>query len=342
MFTAIQNFVKTILPSKRKTSPSGWISFNAPCCIHNSETVDTRGRGGITFTTEGAVSYHCFNCGYTAFYQPGWHLNFKFRRLLKWFSVDDNEIRRLVIEALRIKDLVNPDIVPIEKEEINFAVRTLPDDAVSFTKMKTFLSLQNENYVVPPAIANKVNYVGKRKINLNKYDFFLSEKTEHSLHQRVIIPFYWQGKCIGYTARSVVDDIKPKYFSNYDSGFVFNIDNQRPKSKFVIVCEGPFDAMSIDGVAVLGSNCSEQQADIIDSLAREVIVVADKDSAGTKLLDAAIEYGWSASFPVWQETCKDINEAVVRYGKLFVLKSILDSKETSKLKIKLLRKKFNA
>jgi mannose/fructose/N-acetylgalactosamine-specific phosphotransferase system component IIB len=77
-------------------------------------------------------------------------------------------------------------------------------------------------------------------------------------------------------------------------------------------------------------------------LGREVIVVADQDSAGSKLLKDAQEYGWSASFPVWQETCKDINEAVQKYGKLFVLKSIIDAKESNKLKIELMRKRLRA
>ena len=98
--------------------------------------------------------------------------------------------------------------------------------------------------------------------------------------------------------------------------------------------------MSVDGVAVLNNEVNETQADIIESLGREVIVVADRDRAGSKMLNSAMEYGWSASFPVWQETCKDINEAVVKYGKLFVLKAILDGKETSKLKIELMRKKL--
>ena len=71
-------------------------------------------------------------------------------------------------------------------------------------------------------------------------------------------------------------------------------------------------------------------------------VVADADKSGAKLVDAAIKYGWSVSFPVWQEDldCKDISDAVVKYGKLFVLKSIIDAKETSKLKIELLRKRL--
>jgi len=121
---------------------------------------------------------------------------------------------------------------------------------------------------------------------------------------------------------------------------VYNVDRQRPTSRFVIVVEGPLDAMVVDGVAILGNECSETQADIIDGLAREVIVVPDCDRAGVKLIDAAIEYGWHVSFPVWQETCKDVSEAVERYGKLFVLKSIIDATETGRLKIELKKKRL--
>jgi hypothetical protein len=51
------------LPAKRKQNPSGWISFNAPCCVHNNENADRRSRGGIKITDQG-WSYHCFNCGF--------------------------------------------------------------------------------------------------------------------------------------------------------------------------------------------------------------------------------------------------------------------------------------
>ena len=123
--------------------------------------------------------------------------------------------------------------------------------------------------------------------------------------------------------------------------YVFNTDKQLDDNPFVIVVEGPFDAMSVDGVSVMSNDCSEVQADIIDSLAREVIVVPDADKAGANLVKRAIEYGWSVSFPVWQEECKDINDAVVKYGKLFVLKSIIDARESSRLKIELMRKRLH-
>ena len=340
MLNIISDFVKSILPAKKKTTPSGWTSFNAPCCVHNGESPDTRGRGGLTTNPDGSVSYHCFNCNFKASYQPGRHLTFKFRKLLKWLGADDTDVKRLVIEAIRIRELVNPEEVKQEEEErIEFKTRDLPEGAISFQQFLAWHTLDNFTNV-PGLLDSAVDYVKDRKINHEKYEFYWTDTTEHSLHQRVIIPCIWQGKTIGYTSRAFVDGVKPKYYSHYEPNFVFNTNNQLPDSKFVIVCEGPFDAMSIDGVAVLNNECNETQADIIEALGKEVIVVADKDKAGAKMIKNALDYGWTVSFPIWLETCKDINEAVVRYGKLFVLKTILDSRETSKLKIELMRKKL--
>jgi DNA primase len=255
-------------------------------------------------------------------------LTFKFRKLLKWLGADDTDIKRLVIEAIRVRELVAPEEVKAEAEEerIDFKVRDLPEDA------KNLVTL---DYVHPA-----LEYCVARKIDLDKYAFYATKQEQYNLHKRIIIPFIWQGRTIGYTARAITDGVKPKYHSNYEPNFVFNINNQLPDSKFVIVCEGPFDAMSIDGVAVLNNECNETQADIIESLGREVIVVADRDRAGAKMINNAIEYGWTVSYPVWLETCKDINEAVVKYGRLFVLKTILDAKQTSKLKIELMKKRL--
>jgi DNA primase len=162
------------------------------------------------------------------------------------------------------------------------------------------------------------------------------------MNKRVIIPFTWRNEIIGYTSRTFDDTVKPKYHNSHEPNYVFNVDKQLKDAKFVIVVEGPFDAMAVDGVAILGNECSEIQADIIDSLGREVIVVPDADKAGARLVDKALEYGWSISMPIWQETCKDVSEAVVKYGKLFVIKSILSAKQSNKLKIELMKRKIHA
>jgi hypothetical protein len=226
-----------------------------------------------------------------------------------------------------------------EFEPINFQARPLPEEAQDFFSLNTFYTL-NDDRDVPRGYHDAVLYTAHRGMDLEKYTFYWTPETHCNLHRRVIVPFTWHNEIIGYTARAFDDTVRPKYYSHYEANYVFNVDRQKPDSKFVIVCEGPFDAMSIDGVAVLSNECSEAQADIIDSLAREVIVVPDADRAGARLIDAALEYGWSVSFPVWHQDHKDIASAVVAYGRLFVLKSILAGKETNGLKIELLKKRL--
>ena len=342
MLNSIQDAVRLILPAKRKTnSTSGWISFMAPCCHHNGESADTRGRGGMILNADGGTSYHCFNCNFKASYVPGRHLTYKFRKLLGWFGASENEIKRLVIDAIRVKDIVSPDAVIEEVEPIDFKPRPLPDEAQDFFTLNTFYTL-NDDKDVPQGYHNAVLYISNRLIDFQKYPFYWTPETQYNLHKRVIIPFTWKGNIIGYSARAFDDTVKPKYHSNYEPNYVFNVDRQKHDSKFVIVSEGPFDAMAVDGVAVLSNECSEIQADIIDSLGREVIVVPDGDKSGKKLIDDALEYGWSVSFPIWHKDYKDVSEAVEKLGKLFVIKSILAGKETGRLKIELLKKKLNA
>lgn len=355
MLNTIQDAVNQYLPAKRKSGVSGWTSFNAVCCEHNGESRDTRGRGGIITNPNGSVSYSCFNCNFKANYTPGRHLNYKFRRLLSWLGADENSIKRLVIDAIRVKELVSPEEQDIKpEEEISFKARPLPPGAVSFKEWKTWISLMDEDQTVPENVEKTVTYIHKRGGDLlNRYEFYCTEDTEHNMHRRVIVPFYWKGELIGSTARTFDEGIKPKYYSDYEPNFVFNLDCQTATKKFVIVVEGPFDAMAIDGVAVLSNECSEVQADIIDSIGREVIVVPDFDLktvkgretwAGYRLVEQAMEYGWAVSFPVWcDETgVKDVSEAVKRYGKLFTLKTILQGKQSSRLKIELMSKKIHS
>jgi len=347
MFNSIQDSVMLLLPSKRKiNNTSGWTSFNAPCCHHNGESADTRGRGGLVSNPDGGVSYHCFNCNFKASYVPGRHLTYKFRKLLSWLGAAETEVKRLVIEAIRVKDLVAPEtFVEEARLEVEFKPRPLPDQAMNFTGWETFYTLGAANpdvHNVPADYHSAVMYTADREIDMIRYNLMWTPESQYNLNKRVIIPFTWKNKTIGYTARAFDPYVKPKYFNSHEPNYVFNTDLQPADAKFVIVVEGPFDAMAIDGVAILSNQCNEQQADIIDSLAREVILVPDRDRAGARLVDDALEYGWSVSFPEWEDDVKDVSAAVERYGRLFVLKNILHYKETSRLKIELKKKKLNS
>ena len=351
MLMTIKDAVINLLPAKRKHS-NKWISFNAPCCVHNGESRDTRGRGGITAHDDGLVSYHCFNCGYKTSYRPGRPIGYKFRKLLDWLGADDNTIQRLILEALRIKELIGTFEITspaAPKQAIDFTPRSLPDNSISFQEWASVLETHQVD--VPSQLVDAIKYVTDRNINTDKYEFYISDETDYNLNKRVIVPCYWKNTLIGYTARALVNDVKPKYHSSYEPDFVFNTNKQLSTAKFVIVVEGPFDAMAIDGVAILGSEASDTQIDIIEDLKREVIVVPDFDMhidektgkkkwSGRALIETALDNDWSVSFPVWTEQYKDVAEAVEKLGALFVLKSIIDAKESNPLKIELISKRL--
>ena len=133
---------------------------------------------------------------------------------------------------------------------------------------------------------------------------------------------------------------KVKYYTDVQPGYVFNMDTQDWSRKFVIVTEGPFDAITISGVSILGSEVNDIQQELIDSLNRKVIVVPDRDRPGEKLINQAIEFGWNVAFPEWDNDITDVADAVLKYGRLFTIQSILNSTESSKLKIDLKRKMY--
>ena len=312
--------INTYLPSKRKKTPSGWISFNAVCCHHNGTSADTRQRGGMMIND--GVSYHCFNCGFKASWQSGRTVTGKFRKLMRWLNVPDDLITKCSLDALRLKE----DSAYESKTNLlpKFIDKVLPPNSVKIAE-----TIEHNEMLAA------AEYIMNRGFYLDDYDWYWSPMYS----TRLIIPFYYQTKIVGFTAR-LLRDGKPKYISEQQPGYVFNIDRQLNSRKYVIVCEGPFDAISIDGVALLGSEIHEHQKQLINQLQKEVIVLPDRDIAGRKLIDQAIENGWSVSFPDWNEEIKDANDALLKYGRLGTLYSIIKSKEANKLKIDLLSRKW--
>jgi hypothetical protein len=57
-----------------------------------------------------------------------------------------------------------------------------------------------------------------------------------------------------------------------------------------------------------------------------------------ELIDRAVELGWAVSIPEWPEGCKDVNDAVIKLGKLGALLTIMQARETSKIKIEMRKK----
>jgi DNA primase len=123
---------------------------------------------------------------------------------------------------------------------------------------------------------------------------------------------------------------------------VFGTDLQHQDWQHVIVVEGVFDALSISGLAILHADINDAQSRLIKSLGKEITVVPDQDEAGMKLVDRAIELGWAVSMPDWPDDCKDVNDAVCKFGKFPTLAGILKARTSSTIKIELQRKKIIA
>jgi hypothetical protein len=309
--------IVSYLPAKRKTSSSGWISFNAPCCVHNGENQDRRSRGGLKLSDEG-WSYHCFNCGYTASFVLGRNLSYKARRLLSWLNVPAEEIERINLESLKhksINGILESRQTVEQATDIRFEERDLPLELQELT-------LEAQAYLT------------RRCISLD-YPFL----SKSNPRPGIVIPFTHDNQVVGNCIR-FLDDRTPKYLNDMQPGYVFGTDLQRDSWQSVLVMEGVFDALSIGGLAVLHADVNDAQARVIRSLGRAVIVVPDQDAAGMKLVDRAVELGWAVSMPDWGDDVKDVNDAVIKYGRLGALLIIMQAQETSRIKIELRKKQI--
>ena len=323
--TLVLDRFRLLLP-RIKSSPSGWISFNAPCCQHRGHARDTRKRAGIMFS-EGVV-YNCFNCKYTASWQPGRTLTEKFKTLCRWLGANDDEIKHLVFEALKTESL---DYEPEHfVEKVKFTKKELPEATMPITEWVNSAYLPD----ISEDIGLVIDYIISRGFDPLDNNFCWSPAP--GFIDRVIIPFKYDGVVVGNTARKVKEG-RPKYLSDQHPFFVFNIDSQDPLNKYVFVCEGPFDALAVGGVALLTNEISQQQAHIINQLGKEVIVIPDQDQAGLMLIKQAIDYDWSVAFPNWAEDIKDCADAVKKYGKLFVVVDAIKTAQHGEIKISVAR-----
>lgn len=319
--TLVLDKFRSLLP-KIKTSPSGWISFNAPCCHHRGHGHDTRKRGGVMFSD--GIIYNCFNCKFSTSWQPGRPISDKFKSLCNWLGANQEDIKQLVFEALKTESKEYQPEAFVEK--IAFTEKSLPEGALPLAEwLDASLTGGEEQNLV-----EVVEYIVSRGYDPLSGHFYWSPTP--GFIDRVIIPFRYEGKIVGNTARKVTGG-KPKYLSDQHPFFVFNVDQQLEENKYIFVCEGPFDALAVNGVALLTNEISEQQARIINSLGKEVIVVPDQDEAGLTLIDSAVKYNWSVAFPTWDNGIKDSADAVKQYGKLFTIVDIIQTAQKGAIRI---------
>jgi hypothetical protein len=251
------------------------------------------------------------------------------KTLCRWLGSSEDTIKELVFEAMKTE---GEDYRPEHQEiKLEFTNKELPEGAMSIAEWVNSAYLPDVSQDIGPVI----DYVYSRGMDPLTNDFYWSPAPGYE--SRVIIPFTWEGRIVGNTARKVTAG-KPKYLSDQHPHFVFNFDQQKENQKYIFVCEGPFDALAVDGVALLTNEIAEQQSRIINSLGAEVIVIPDQDRAGLVLFDRAAELGWSVAMPNWDSDVKDVADAVQRYGRLFVIVDVIKTSQQGQIKINMAKK----
>ena len=314
-----------IIPGKKKLSNSGWHSFNAVCCHNRGHKSDRRGRGGIKFDGDN-WSYHCFNCGFKCGFTLGRTLTKNTKTLLSYCNVDIDDINRYSLESLQYKDLIDFSVVKHKKKKIKFQEKQLPDECV-------LIDETNKNHEI------YIDYLKKRHIKISDYPFMCTPNMQGRYKNRIIIPCTYENKIVGHTSR-FLDNRFPKYINEYQEGYMFGYDLQKQEYSVCIAVEGIFDALSINGCALLHNTISDTQADMLKNLYRKVIIVPDQDSTGLNICDRALELGFYVSLPDWEKDIKDVNDSVIKYGKVPTILSILQSATNSKIKIEIRRKQI--
>ena len=316
--------ILSYIPQKRKQTSSGWVSFNAPCCVHTGESADRRSRGGVK-QAENDWSYHCFNCGFTASFVPGRPVSYKARKLLGWLGVDSTDIERLNLESLKRKSLLDltAERNTIKQTQIDFDEKEVPEGVELIDPELD----QHKHYQ---------EYLDKRGIVL-EYPFLVDKK--RGPRDRIVVPYTYKNRIVGHTSR-YLDSRTPKFINSQQPGYVFGYDLQKPNWTSAIVVEGIFDALSISGLACMHETISKDQAQLLKQLQRRIIVVPDQDRAGLNIIDAAVEHKFEVSIPEWPEDVKDVNDAVVQFGVAHTLRQIHQNAERSKIKIEMFKKRL--
>lgn len=291
-------------------SAKGWQSTR--CLVCNDHT--RKGlRGGFRFA-EGATSYNCFNCKHKATYNPEYNTRMpsKMLRVMRAFGIPDEEWQQIVFEALanegtkpkRVepdRSLITPEIaLPAHFYQIG----SRKDDKWSIAASEYLRDL--------------------RGIDPNEYPFYLSDHKDWK--GRITIPVYRDGKLIFYQGRDITDKRPNKYKSSHhsNSSVLFGFKELYDNTDLPLyVVEGFFDAYVIEGVATLGNKLTPEQIKHLHRSPRSKVIIPDRRGDGHVMAEQALEEGWSISCPDIGD-CKDVNQAWMRYGNLYVMKTIAD------------------
>lgn len=298
------------LPSAR-----GWYPIKCQLCN------DYKVRAGFIFSGDG-FGYNCFNCATQCTFKPSESLELSrnTRKVLVGYGIPESEFNDILYR--HIGDERSVSAVDDSRLKIDFPNITLP---------KFFKPLDPTNIQYPIEELACLYLQEDRGIDPTTFPFYICDPTARSVavrkwKNRLIIPINRKNQTIFFQGRNLLDDGRIRYESCAEPKecVIGNIDRLYEHSRDPIyVTEGFFDSYHINGVYTIGNRMTEQQIFLLNSTSRPKIVVPDLYGNGRILAQQALEQGWSIALPDIG-TCKDVNEAIVKYGLLYVITQLRD------------------
>lgn len=325
----IIEFIFNLLPPEKKQRNNGWYFFNCPCCFHTelADKKKKKKRGNILFEDDGFV-YQCFNCKFKCGFKLGNFLSKNTTQWLKDLGISDKELNNLrsMIQEYNDNNSNNSsEHKPIIKKR---EIRTIPSN---YKSIKESLIKGEKN----PSFINVINYLNERNPRLIGWTDLMWAENQYNF----LIPDYEYGNIVGYSLRKLTDDTNSKYIHFIPQGYIFNFDNLLKPRKYEIICEGQTDALAINGISILSNVFTPDRLKRILPFVKdkEIILLPDRDKSGNKMVQQLLNENlpFSVAFPNWTKGIKDAEDAVKKYGRLYTIYSILNSKESNKDLIKM-------
>lgn len=306
----MKKIIEKYIPLPSIPNAKGWYSLKCNVCH------DYKVRAGFNFTDDN-VSYHCFNCNHKAFYFANSRVNDDFKKVLNSYNVPEDELLKLSFVALTA-------------ERPTYSKKVIQNDnpLVEIDFPKCFYKLVSDGSDNQSNIA--IDYLKSRGI-INNYNFYLSRgnttQDEKLWNNRLIIPYYREDKLIFFQGRALNNASRRYVNSTVDNNgtILYGYQNFHtvPNDPLIIV-EGFFDAYHLNGVAIVGNSLTDKKIKVINESKKRKIYVPDRYGNGKEPALKAIDAGWEISIPDCGN-CKDLNEAIIKYGLLYVKKSLLDN-----------------
>ncbi len=322
---SLEQIIKQYINLPPNETGTGWYPILCKVCNDSGRKGP---RAGFKFDNE-KVAYHCFNCGHATVYDPTTHKDMpeKMVQVLNDFGVPEDQWKQVLLSGL-----INRD-----------KGATKSTSTPQFTSIEPLVvSLPSHFYPLAEAAPNdKWAEIAKdylehdRAVDPNSYRFMLAHKTGDKVLDRwfgrIIIPIYKDNQVIFFIGRDLTGKNPKKYlspsFSKEKVLYGFSELFRQTEEPLYIV-EGWFDAHVINGVAILGNEISTAQATWLNKSYRKKVYIADRQGNGRQTADQALELGWSIATPgfnTWADEVKDLNDAVKKFGKVYVMKAIADS-----------------